>query len=532
MSSVEKFVRFRGGGVSLGAVGVGIAAFVMYFATLTPTVLDYDAEHLKDAAVFQAVAALPGVPDYTGYPTYAMLGHLFTYLPFGDVAYRVNLASAVYGAVAVALVFLIAHRITGRISASVAGAAAFALGPTFWGQTAIAGVYTLNAMLVSLVVFTLLVWRDTRKDGHLLLAAFLMGISLTNHITSGLLLPAAAVFVGLVDWRTVSRVGLVLKGAGCFLLGLLPYLYIPIRASMDYLPEGFTPWGPPALRENPPNTLGGFVELVTGGHWTGSMFVFGVGDFPGRFEIYITYLYGEEGQFGVLLALLGFAGFCVFALRDRAAAALLGFLFLGWLAFSLQYNIDDIYLYFIPTYLMLGVFMAVGFASLLDAAERLFGAVGSSARMAFTAVLSVAVMGMPFAGAGETFRAVDRSGDFAGREVIETVEREVGPDAAVMHHRSPLFYMVLIENRREDIELVSHVENRASIAGALSTLGEGRPVYKLFPGSEDTHYFRGVESARAVYAEYGYELVEVAEDIRLYEVVRAEGRFLGHEIIP
>lgn len=520
MSSIEKFVRFRGGGVPLTAVGVGTLALVLYLTTITPTVIEYDADHLKDAAVFQAVAALPGVPDYTGYPTYAMLGYLFTYLPFGDAAYRVTLASAVYGAVAVAFVFLIGHRVTGRVAAALAGAAAFGLAPTFWGQTAIAGVYTLNAMFISLVVFVLLVWRDTRRDGYLLLAALLMGLSLTNHMTSGLLLPAAAIFVLVVEPAKLRQIGLILKGAGCFLAGLTPYLYIPIRTSMDYLPEDFVPWGPPALRENPPNTVSGFIELVTGGHWTGSMFVFGPEDLPGRFEIYVTYLYGEQGQFGVGLALVAFAGFCVLALRDRAAATLLGLLYLGWLAFALQYNIDDVYLYFIPSYLLLGIFMAVGFGTLLDAAERSLGGALAPSRRALVGAFSALVLAVPFIGVGETFRSVDRSGEFAGREVVETVEREVGPNAAVMHHRSPLFYMVLVENRREDIELVSHVENRDSIPGALSALDEGRPVYKLFPGAEDTHYFRGVETAKRVYAEHGYDLVEIAGDVLLYEVVR------------
>ena len=39
-----------------------------------------------------------GVTHPTGYPTYLLLAHLFTYLPFGDSAYRVSLASAVFGA--------------------------------------------------------------------------------------------------------------------------------------------------------------------------------------------------------------------------------------------------------------------------------------------------------------------------------------------------------------------------------------------------------------------------------------------------
>jgi len=71
---------------------------------LAPDVLYYQRPVLLDAAMFQAQAYVLGVTHLTGYPTYLLLTHLFTYLPFGDPAYRVNLASAVFGAVAVFLV--------------------------------------------------------------------------------------------------------------------------------------------------------------------------------------------------------------------------------------------------------------------------------------------------------------------------------------------------------------------------------------------------------------------------------------------
>ena len=250
--------------VALAGMGVGLLAFILYLRTLAPTVLYYDLPDLRDSAMLQTKAYVLGVPDYTGYPTYVMLGRLFTFLPVGDVAYRVNLASAVYAALAVVLVYLVGVQLSGRVVAAVAGATAFAVSWLFWSQAIVAEVYTLNALFVALVLFVLLLWRGRRRDRYLLLAAFLMGLSLTHHLTSGLLLPAGLVFVLMVERRKLSDLGLVLKGVGLFLLGLLPYLYLPIRASMDYLPEGWV-WGQPLIREYPPNTLHGFYNLVSGG---------------------------------------------------------------------------------------------------------------------------------------------------------------------------------------------------------------------------------------------------------------------------
>lgn len=504
----------------LGA-GAGLLVFLLYLRTLTPSIIHYDPQHLKDAAVFQTVAALPGVADYTGYPTYTMVSHLFTYLPFGDEGYRVNVASATYAALAVVLVYLVGWRLTGRMVTAVAGALAFGMGQIFWGQAIIAGVYTLNAFFISLTLLSLLVWRERRQDGYLLLGAFFMGLSLSNHMTSGLLIPAGALFVLLVDRSKLLNPVLLLKGAGCFLLGLLPYLYVPIRTSMDYLPEGFSKWGPRTLEVTPPNTIKGFVNLISGGHWKDKMFVFGPGELPERFGLYVSHLHGADGQFNLALVAVAVLGFIYLLATDRPAAAMLGALFAGWLFFAMQYDIDDVYLYFIPTYLLLALFMAAGFGALIGVAERLAGGHSSRNGALATVGLSLLVLSLPFFGLEGTYLSVDRSQDYQGRQTIEAVAREVDPDAVIFHHRSPLLYMVLVENRREDVELVNYIEDSLGEPALRATVEfRDRPVYHLFPSYESTRYFKGVETMRLRYNLRGYDLVEVDRDVLIYQVVK------------
>jgi hypothetical protein len=89
--------------VALGAA-VALVVGAVYVATLAPTVLPYGTPYTLDSPMLQAAVPALGIGHPTGYPTYMMLTHLFTYLPVGDVAYRVNLASAVYGVAAVAAV--------------------------------------------------------------------------------------------------------------------------------------------------------------------------------------------------------------------------------------------------------------------------------------------------------------------------------------------------------------------------------------------------------------------------------------------
>src|SRR5215217_9611155 len=243
----------RWGPVLLGAALVVLFG-VLYAGTLAPTVLPYGAPETLDSPMLQAEVSVLGIGHPTGYPTYMMLTHLFTYLPIGDPAYRINLASAVYGVAAVLVVYLAGLRLCNRTVAAAAGALAFGLSGTFWGQATISEVYTLEALLVALVILVLLVWRDTRVDRYLLLSVFLVGLSLTHHLTSVLLVPAAPAFVLLTDRSVFSKAGLMLKGLGLFLLGLLPFLYLPIRAMMQS-----------PLDEADPSTPWRFLLLVTGG---------------------------------------------------------------------------------------------------------------------------------------------------------------------------------------------------------------------------------------------------------------------------
>jgi hypothetical protein len=424
-------------GAALAGAGVALFVFVLYLRTLAPTILPYDSPELLDVPMLQMQVCVLGITHPTGYPSYLMLSHLFTYLPFGDCAYRANLASATYAALAVLGVFAAGYLLSRRVAAAGAAALAFGLGGTLWSQAVMAEVYTLNALFVALTLLVLLLWRESRRDRYLLLCAFLVGLSMTNHLTSGLLLPASLLFVGLVERRKLVDARLMLKGAGLFLLGLTPYLYLPIRSAMD-----------PPFKANNPVNFERFWYVVSGGNLRGTFFSFGPAELPDRLVFYWRYLLGDF-HWGLLVA--GLVGFAALILWDRAVAALLGFLFAGWVFYSIENDILDIELYFIPTYLVLSLAMAVGFGLLLAEAEDLLDRVPKGA---VVGALSVALLLLPLPGVGETYARNDMSGDYRGREIIEDVAENAKPNATILHHRNNLWYMVLVEERRRDLTLV------------------------------------------------------------------------------
>jgi hypothetical protein len=439
-ASFDRKKRYRKVGPTLVGAAVSLFVFMLYLRTLAPTILPYDSPALLDVAMLQMQVCVLGITHPTGYPSYLMLSHLFTYLPFGDCAYRANLASAVYAALAVLAVFAAGYLLSRRLPAAAAGALAFGVGGTLWSQAVMAEVYTLNALFVALTLLALLLWRERRRDAYLLLSAFLVGLSMTNHLTSGLLLPASLLFVALVDRRKLVDPMLVLKGAGLFLLGLTPYLYLPIRSAMD-----------PPFKANNPVNLERFWYVVSGGNLRGTFFSFGPAELPDRLAFYWGYLAGDF-HWGLLAA--GMVGFVALLLWDHAVAGLLGFLFAGWVFYSIENDILDIELYFIPTYLVLTLAMAVGFGLLLAEAEDLLARWPRVPKGATLGVLSAALLLLPLPGLGETYAINDMSGDFRGREMLEDVARNAKPDATILHHRNALWYMVLVEGRRRDLTLV------------------------------------------------------------------------------
>jgi len=492
-------------GVVLAGVGVGLFVFVLYLMTLAPTVL-YFTTDMKDAPVLPVSAYVLGIPQATGYPTYTILTHLFTYLPIGDVAYRVNLASAVFGALAVVAVFFVGLALSRRVVAAAVGALAFGVSGLFWSQAVIAEVYTLNALFVALVVLVLLIWRERREDKYLLASAFFIGLSMTHNMSSGLLLPAGFLFVLLVEPRKLLEWRLVLKGGGLFLLGLVPYVLLPVRARMDS-----------PLNVGNPSNLARFWDLVSGAQYKNNMFVFGAEELLERLYMYLNDLFW---QFHWVILMVGIAGAVYLLARDRAAFVLLSFLYLGWLFYALEFNIEDVYYYFIPTYLVLAIFAAVGLGALSQEAKALTARFSPKVRAAVLTVLSLLVLAMPLWGVGETYRSVDRSGDYEGRRIIEVVDRSTEPGVTIIQLRRPLYYATLVESRRKDLKLLSYFEAQSNEEPQTKEEKDARinmaardgSLYALFP---DEYY-----QQRQRFEEAGYRLIPVESDM-LYKVVPA-----------
>ena len=91
-----------------GALVVSATAFIVYLVTM-PSSITWRHDGADGGELATAAYRL-GIPHPPGYPTYVLVGRLFTLLPWGDVAHRLSLMSALFAAFACGLVFLVAWR--------------------------------------------------------------------------------------------------------------------------------------------------------------------------------------------------------------------------------------------------------------------------------------------------------------------------------------------------------------------------------------------------------------------------------------
>ncbi|HZC83432.1 MAG TPA: membrane protein, partial [Rubrobacter sp.] len=235
-------------------------------------------------------------------------------------------------------------------------------------------------------------------------------------------------------------------------LGLTPYLYLPIRAAMD-----------PPMDANNPTNFERFWYVVSGGNLTGSFFSFGPSELPERMAFYWEHLLDNMPFLVVIVALTGAV---VMLLKDRAVSIFLGFLFFGWLFHAVENDIPDIDLYFIPTYLVLSLWAATGLGTLLGEVEALVFGLPGVAKGTILGVLSAMLLVLPLLGVSETYANNDMSGVFRGRKEIEAVADNAAPNATILHHRSSMWYMVLVERRRRDLTIVDPFFHNKKIAYA------------------------------------------------------------------
>jgi hypothetical protein len=217
-------------------------AFAVDLPRLAPTVTV-----LGDSAVFVSSAATLGVPQPPGYPLYVFLGHLFSKLPIGEIAYRLHLMSAVCHAVTVGLVAAIAMRLGAGRAAAIGGALALAFSQAFFQGSHYAEVFPLNDFFTALLLERAVAfWRagpdrplpERRRD--LVVFGALVGVASAHHQMIVLTAPTLALLLYAGGALPALRGRTSFAGLGAFLAPLLGAYALLLRVASR---QPFSSWG-------------------------------------------------------------------------------------------------------------------------------------------------------------------------------------------------------------------------------------------------------------------------------------------------
>ncbi len=196
------------------ALLIGLAAFALYIRTLAPSLL------WGDSAEFQTLSYTLGMTHHTGYATQIIFGKIFTLIPINSIAWRVNLMSAFFGALAVTNTFLIVRLLTGSRVAAISASLILALTDGFWWRALVAESYAPAAGMLATVWLLFLLWRSTGKPQYLFLSGLAGGLSLGIHSTvvmTGAPVLAVMAFTARkrVEWFSAAAGGIL--GVALFL---------------------------------------------------------------------------------------------------------------------------------------------------------------------------------------------------------------------------------------------------------------------------------------------------------------------------
>jgi hypothetical protein len=353
---------------SLVAVGAAAIVLFVYLATIYPGLVD-----IGDAAKFSFVGRVLGTPHAPGYPLYVMVSHLFSYLPWGTLAYRMNALSAIFGAAAVAMTCVVARQLgAGRVVACVV-ALALGFGQSFWAISLYAKAYTLHAFLVALGIGLLLRWSVRRTVPAFLWAVGVFALAAGNHLTVVALVPALVIFSILTDPRTVLSPKVLVASAVIVFAGLCQYLLILIRTHQraPYL-------------EARARTLRELWGVMTARRFAHEIGAFSISQLAHTRLPIVAGLIGRElGAAGLVLLAIGLA---VLARRQPRRALLLGLGAFGVALLTANMGSGEDRGFLLAVFVLCWMMAAVGLQWVVTAAAGRARALGTVALVATAAV--------------------------------------------------------------------------------------------------------------------------------------------------
>lgn len=442
--------------------------FLTYYSTLQPSIGDSG-----DSAKFQLIAQDLGIPHATGYPLFTLLSHIFTYLPFRDVAFRVNLLSTFAAVGAVFLLYHIVCDLTKNRLSSLVSALLFAFSQTFWSQAVIAEVYTLHVALMGLTSYFLFKWQKFRDARWYFGALSIYTLSLGNHASTILWAPALFCFIWTSDYKIMQRIRYLVFGAFIMFLGLGQYAWLYFRARQH-----------PFFCEYCPDTLSKLWWYLRGAQFQSRFFAFSFVEAIRRISRYPNLVLDEFGWFVGIMSVIG----AILLARSRHARkfTLFSLSLLINVVFALNYNIGDYIYYLIPSYFIIMIFAGFAMANFCDLIFNVCGPRGCwRGQNLWPALWCIFLILLPVRAFHLKYPVLDQSNNVYARKKSEAILNVVPensilvePPCCDFYNRAmAVLYMQGVESLRTDVSLYRFSENKDGLVYRPPYLTQG--LYRL-----------------------------------------------------
>ena len=422
-----------------------IVIFAVYIFTAYPTIAPY-----RDSGDLIAAGYTLGIPHPPGYPLYSILGKIATILiPWGNIAYKINLVSIFFAAVTVAIITIVFDSI---LAGTIAGLM-FGVSNAVWSLAHVSEMYTLSAFFAVLLVYILLKTSGQKTNltlsiKYLLLSAFVFGLGLSSHPTLILLLPGIG-FWYLQQNQKQRFAGIKFHNHLViliyFFLGLSIYLYLPLRSALD-----------PVLDWGNPENLKNFLRVVTRADYGGlklhpeqSKFMWSVSSITAQCKLFTN---AVLDQFGITGLILGIIGIYYSFIKKTSGLLLTNFLIAG-IGFFLLSNLppgEKTTLPILEPHLVLPNMIFVLFVGYTLA--RLFSSRLKILSLVFLILpVYLFVQNIPYQNVRSHFFAYD-----FGKNVLQTIK----PGSILYNPDDPTTfittYLQVCNKKREDVKLATY----------------------------------------------------------------------------
>ncbi len=215
-----------------------------------------------DCGEFIACSFKLQVPHPPGAPFFLLLGRIFSMFSFGNltnVAYWVNMASALSSALTIAFLFwtitMLAQKLLGKqerdyntadtlllIGTGAVGALAYTFSDTFWFSAVEAEVYGMSSFFTAIVVWAAFKWEriedEAAANRWLIFIAYLTGLSIGVHLLNLVTLPALALIYYFKKYpKPTFWGGATAAGIGLVILAIINAGIIPGLPGMAFAVE-------------------------------------------------------------------------------------------------------------------------------------------------------------------------------------------------------------------------------------------------------------------------------------------------------